>query len=274
VKVHNPAGEALVNVFVRGSLPLPKDYDKPIAGLALRDGEKILPTQVAVLSTYPDSDAKHPVGRPEIVQLIARAPSLPANAFKEFDVVQLGRSSAGVDAAPKVGKELSAWLAAAAPVIVEATDEDTRRAYLYTGKTSRAIYNSFHDLWEHSGLEPLPFPTQSLFASAMAEMFNKAEKKEFMGPFSGQVSGLINEIKPAAQILEDEHAKGPFPAILHCYTGGPELAARALKLGLYVSFSVSTSKINMVRDTIASGEQISGVGFPVTSSYGNGKLTR
>jgi len=43
---------------------------------------------------------------------------------------------------------------------------------------------------------------------------------------------------------------------------------------LYVSFSVSTSKINMVRDTIASGEQISGVGFPVTSSYGNGKLTR
>jgi len=43
---------------------------------------------------------------------------------------------------------------------------------------------------------------------------------------------------------------------------------------LYVSFSVSTSEINMVRDTIASGEQISGVGFPVTSSYGNGKLTR
>lgn len=43
---------------------------------------------------------------------------------------------------------------------------------------------------------------------------------------------------------------------------------------LYVVFDVSTSKINMVRDTISSGEQISGVGFPVTSSYGNGKLTR
>ena len=43
---------------------------------------------------------------------------------------------------------------------------------------------------------------------------------------------------------------------------------------LYVSFDVSSSKINMVRDTISSGEQISGVGFPVTSSYGNGKLTR
>jgi len=87
--------------------------------------------------------------------------------------------------------------------IVEATDEDTRRSYLYTGKTSRTIYNQLHDLWENSGLEPLPFPEQSLFASALAEMFNKAEKKEFMGPFSGQVSGLIKEIKPAAVILEE-----------------------------------------------------------------------
>lgn len=38
-------------------------------------------------------------------------------------------------------------------------------------------------------------------------------------------------------ILKDEHAKGPFPAILHCFTGGRELAMGALDLGLYVSFS-------------------------------------
>ena len=43
---------------------------------------------------------------------------------------------------------------------------------------------------------------------------------------------------------------------------------------LYVSFDVSNSKINMIKDTIASGEQISGVGFPVYSSYGNGPITR
>jgi TatD DNase family protein len=53
-----------------------------------------------------------------------------------------------------------------------------------------------------------------------------------------------------ARILEDEHAKGAFPAILHCYTGGPELVARALKLGLYVSFSgvVSFKKSEALRD--------------------------
>jgi nitronate monooxygenase len=87
--------------------------------------------------------------------------------------------------------------------ILEASDEDTRRGYLYTGKTSRVIYNSFHDLWEQSGLEPLPFPTQVIFASAMVEMFNAAQKKEYMAPFSGQVSGLIKEVKPAAVILEE-----------------------------------------------------------------------
>jgi TatD DNase family protein len=46
-------------------------------------------------------------------------------------------------------------------------------------------------------------------------------------------------------ILEDEHAKGAFPAVLHCFTGGRELAMRALDLGLYVSFSgVITFKKN------------------------------
>ena len=87
--------------------------------------------------------------------------------------------------------------------ILRATDEDTRRTYLYTGKTSRATYNKFHDLWETSGLEPLPFPTQVLFASGMVEMFTKAQKLDYVGPFAGQVSGLVKEIKPAAEILKD-----------------------------------------------------------------------
>ena len=39
-------------------------------------------------------------------------------------------------------------------------------------------------------------------------------------------------------ILADEHrTNGAFPAVLHCYTGGRELAMRAVDLGLYVSFT-------------------------------------
>lgn len=39
------------------------------------------------------------------------------------------------------------------------------------------------------------------------------------------------------RILEDEMGKGAFKAILHCYTGGRELAMRAVELGLSVSFT-------------------------------------
>jgi TatD DNase family protein len=38
-------------------------------------------------------------------------------------------------------------------------------------------------------------------------------------------------------LLESEMAKGPFKAVLHCFTGGDRLADRALALGLYLSFS-------------------------------------
>jgi TatD DNase family protein len=38
-------------------------------------------------------------------------------------------------------------------------------------------------------------------------------------------------------ILETEMAKGAFPAVLHCFSSGPELARRGVELGLYLSFS-------------------------------------
>jgi len=38
-------------------------------------------------------------------------------------------------------------------------------------------------------------------------------------------------------ILEAEYAKGPFRILMHCYTSGPELAARAAALGAWFSVS-------------------------------------
>jgi TatD DNase family protein len=40
-----------------------------------------------------------------------------------------------------------------------------------------------------------------------------------------------------ARILEDETGKGAFPAVLHCFTGGRDLAFKAIELGHYVSFT-------------------------------------
>jgi len=39
------------------------------------------------------------------------------------------------------------------------------------------------------------------------------------------------------RILEEEVERGPFRAVLHCYTGGRELAMKAVELGLSISFT-------------------------------------
>jgi TatD DNase family protein len=40
-----------------------------------------------------------------------------------------------------------------------------------------------------------------------------------------------------AKILREETGKGAFPAVLHCFTGGRDLAFAGIELGLYVSFT-------------------------------------
>jgi TatD DNase family protein len=73
---------------------------------------------------------------------------------------------------------------------------------------------------------------------------------------AARITGLPLEIhtrdadEDTIAILEAAHREGPFPAILHCFTGGMTLAMRAVELGLYVSFSgvVSFKKSEALRD--------------------------
>ncbi|MBX3495687.1 MAG: TatD family hydrolase [Parvibaculum sp.] len=39
------------------------------------------------------------------------------------------------------------------------------------------------------------------------------------------------------RILDEETGKGAFPGLLHCFSSGPQLAEKALELGLYISLS-------------------------------------
>jgi len=55
------------------------------------------------------------------------------------------------------------------------------------------------------------------------------------------------------RILEDEMTKGPFRAVLHCYTGGRDLAMKAISLGLSISFTgiITFKKSQNLRDLAA-----------------------
>ncbi|NEW88610.1 TatD family deoxyribonuclease [Rhodopseudomonas sp. WA056] len=55
------------------------------------------------------------------------------------------------------------------------------------------------------------------------------------------------------KILEDEMGKGAFRAVLHCYTGGRDLAMQAIDLGLTISFTgiITFKKSQALRDLVA-----------------------
>lgn len=94
----------------------------------------------------------------------------------------------------------------------------------------------------------LDYYYQHSSAQAQAEGFRRHIR-------AARETGLPLEIhareadEDTAAILTDEHAEGAFPAVLHCFTGGRDLAMRAVDLGLYVSFSgvVSFKKSEALR---------------------------
>jgi TatD DNase family protein len=53
-------------------------------------------------------------------------------------------------------------------------------------------------------------------------------------------------------ILEDEYRKGPFIGLIHCFSSGPEVARRALSLGMYISISgiVTFKAAEALRSTV------------------------
>lgn len=55
-----------------------------------------------------------------------------------------------------------------------------------------------------------------------------------------------------AAILAEEMEKGAFPGLIHCFSSGPELAVKAVEIGLYVSISgiVTFKKADALQQTV------------------------
>jgi TatD DNase family protein len=72
--------------------------------------------------------------------------------------------------------------------------------------------------------------------SAQEQGFRKhiAAARETQLPLVIHARNADNDV---ANLLEEEMKKGSFPAVLHCFTGGADLAQRGLDLGMYISFS-------------------------------------
>lgn len=87
--------------------------------------------------------------------------------------------------------------------ILAATDEDTRVTRLYSGKTMRNITNPLIEAWEAAGIQALPMGLQGLLIQDLVYSCRQAGREDLLMNAAGQVSGMLNRIRPAADILHD-----------------------------------------------------------------------
>lgn len=87
--------------------------------------------------------------------------------------------------------------------VVAAGDDDTVITRVFTGKPLRTLRNRFLDLWEASGVPPLPMPLQAYLIEDIAETARTRGRTDLHRLGCGQGAGLIQEVRPAAEIVAD-----------------------------------------------------------------------
>jgi enoyl-[acyl-carrier protein] reductase II len=88
--------------------------------------------------------------------------------------------------------------------IVEIDEEGTTITRAHSGKPCRLIRNKFTDSWVGREAEIQPFPIQSMkIGFPLAEKARYEGKIEEGGMACGQSAGLIDSVKPAAQIVRE-----------------------------------------------------------------------
>ncbi|MCK9518861.1 MAG: nitronate monooxygenase family protein [Dehalococcoidia bacterium] len=87
--------------------------------------------------------------------------------------------------------------------ILAASDEDTRITRLYSGKTMRNIVNPLIEAYEAANLQPLPMGIQGMLVADIIYSARKAGREDLLMNAAGQVAGLLQEARPAADILTD-----------------------------------------------------------------------
>jgi NAD(P)H-dependent flavin oxidoreductase YrpB (nitropropane dioxygenase family) len=87
--------------------------------------------------------------------------------------------------------------------IVASTEEGTVVSRSVTGKPARMIRSKWTDAVAASGLEPLPMPFQGAVAGPVQAAAFAAERGDIAPGFAGQGIGMIDAIRPAADVLRD-----------------------------------------------------------------------
>ena len=87
--------------------------------------------------------------------------------------------------------------------LLDSSEESTSISKSVTGKPARLIRNKWTQAYAESGLEPLPMPFQSMVSGPVMVAGSAAGRIDITPGFAGQGVGMIEKIRPAAEVLAD-----------------------------------------------------------------------
>lgn len=87
--------------------------------------------------------------------------------------------------------------------IVAARDKDTLVSKSVTGKPARMIRGSWAEQFEHGRMQALPMPLQSMVAGPVMAAAMVEGRADVWPGFAGQGAGMVDAIKPAADVMAD-----------------------------------------------------------------------
>ena len=87
--------------------------------------------------------------------------------------------------------------------MLESDEEGTVVSRAVTGKPMRQLKNKWVEEFEASGLSPLPMPFQLIYSSPVMSGAGLAKRKDICATAAGQVVGMLDRLKPAAQVVAE-----------------------------------------------------------------------
>ena len=87
--------------------------------------------------------------------------------------------------------------------ILDAPAEGTRVTRIYSGKTMRNVTNDLIEAFERKAIEPMGFGLQDALMADVFAAAQQAGRTDLEMNAAGQIAGLLRELKPAAQVLDE-----------------------------------------------------------------------
>ena len=86
--------------------------------------------------------------------------------------------------------------------IIQSSERDTRVTRVFTGKTCRLLNTKLIEKWEKEG-PLLPFPLPIILCTSLQDYIGQAKLVEHYFIPCGQACGVVSEMKPARQIVQE-----------------------------------------------------------------------